>query len=45
MDIKFTQRYQQAEIGMRTPMFATDYSSVYSLGGARFAWIFERFFP
>ncbi|MBN9119987.1 MAG: hypothetical protein J0I06_12630 [Planctomycetes bacterium] len=43
MDIKFTQRYQQAEIGMRTPMFATDYSSIYSLGGARFAWIFERF--
>jgi hypothetical protein len=43
MDIKFTQRYQQAEVGMRTPMFATDYSSVYSLGGARFAWFFERF--
>jgi hypothetical protein len=43
MDIKFTQRFQQAEIGMRTPLFATDYSSVYSLGGARFAWFFERF--
>lgn len=43
MDIKFTQRYQQAEIGMRTPMFATDYSSVYSLSGARFAWIYEKF--
>jgi hypothetical protein len=43
MDIKFTQRYQQAEVGVRTPMFATDYSSVYSLGGARFAWFFERF--
>jgi hypothetical protein len=43
MDIKFTQRYQQAEIGMRAPILATDYSSVYSLGGARFAWIFERF--
>ncbi len=43
MDIKFTQRYQQAEVGMRTPMFATDYSSVYSLGGFRFAWFFERF--
>lgn len=43
MDTKFTQRYQQAEIGMRTPLFATDYSSVYSLGGARFAWFFERY--
>ena len=43
MDIRFTQRYQQAEVGMRTPMFATDYSSIYSLGGARFAWIYEKF--
>ena len=43
MDVKFTQRYQQAEVGLRTPLFATDYSSVYSLAGARFAWIFERF--
>jgi hypothetical protein len=43
MDIKFTQRYQQAEVGIRTPMFATDYSSIYSLAGGRFAWFFERF--
>ena len=43
MDIKFVQRYQQAEAGLRTPLFATDYSSVYSLAGARFAWFFERF--
>ena len=43
MDIRFAQRYQQAELGFRTPMFATDYSSVYSLVGGRFAWIFERF--
>jgi hypothetical protein len=43
MDIKFVQRYQQAEAGLRTPLFATDYSSVYSLTGARFAWFFERF--
>jgi len=43
MDVKFTQRYQQAEAGLRTPLYATDYSSVYSLAGARFAWIFERF--
>lgn len=43
MDIKFTQRFQQAEVGLRTPMFATDYSSIYSLAGGRFAWFFERF--
>jgi hypothetical protein len=43
MDIKFTQRYQQAELGARIPMFATDYSRVYALTGGRFAWFFERF--
>ncbi len=43
MDVKFTQRFQQAEFGIRTPIFATDYSSVYSLAGGRFAWFFERF--
>ncbi|MBM3982095.1 MAG: hypothetical protein FJ304_17895 [Planctomycetes bacterium] len=43
MDFKFVQRYQQAEIGLRTPLFATEYSSVYGLTGARFAWFFERF--
>jgi hypothetical protein len=43
MDVKFTQRFQQAEVGMRTPLFATDYSSVYGLAGGRFAWFFERF--
>lgn len=43
MDIKFTQRYQQAEVGFRMPMFATEFSSIYSLAGGRFAWFFERF--
>ncbi len=43
MDTKFVQRYQQAEVGMRIPMFATEYSSVYGLSGARFAWFFERY--
>ena len=43
MDTKFTQRYQQADLGLRVPMFATDYSSVYGLSGARFAWFFERY--
>ncbi|MCI0703378.1 MAG: hypothetical protein L0241_20045, partial [Planctomycetia bacterium] len=44
MDIKFTQRYQQAEVGGRIPMFATDYSRIYALTGGRFAWFFERFY-
>ena len=43
IDTKFTQRYQQAEFGMRTPLYATEYSSVYGLSGARFAWFFERY--
>lgn len=43
IDTKFTQRYQQAEVGMRTPLYATEYSSVYGLSGARFAWFFERY--
>ena len=43
MDIKFTQRYQQADIGGRVPMFQTDYSRVYGMAGGRFAWFFERF--
>ena len=44
MDIKFTARYQQAEVGVRTPLFATDYSSIYSLAGGRFAWFYEKFY-
>lgn len=43
MDSKFTQRYQQAELGMRVPLYQTEYSSVYGLSGARFAWFFERY--
>jgi hypothetical protein len=43
MDTKFLQRYTQADIGARTPLFATDYSSVYGLAGGRFAWFFERY--
>lgn len=44
MDTKFTQRYQQAEIGLRTPLFSTEMSSVYGLSGARFAWFYEKFY-
>ncbi|HEY1186473.1 MAG TPA: Lpg1974 family pore-forming outer membrane protein [Gemmata sp.] len=43
MDTKFTQRYTQADLGLRTPLFSTEYSSVYGMSGARFAWFFERF--
>ena len=43
MDIKFTQRYQQADFGGRMPLFQTDYSRVYGKAGGRFAWFFERF--
>jgi hypothetical protein len=43
MDMKLTQRFQQAELGIRTPLFATDYSSIYSLAGGRFAWFYEKF--
>ena len=44
MDIKFTQRYQQAEFGARIPMFMSDYSRVYGIMGGRFGWFFERFY-
>lgn len=43
MDIKFTQRYQQAELGARIPVFQTDYSRVYGIAGGKFGWFFERF--
>jgi hypothetical protein len=43
MDTKFSQRFTQADLGMRTPMFETDYSKIYATGGARFAWFFERY--
>jgi hypothetical protein len=42
-EIQFTQRYQQAEIGVRVPVFATDYSRVYGIAGGKYAWFFERF--
>lgn len=43
MDISFVQRFQQAEIGGRMPMFQTEFSRVYGMAGARFDWFFERF--
>src|SRR5438067_2199316 len=44
MDIKFTQRFSQGEVGGRMPVYQTDYSRVYGLAGGRYDWFFERFF-
>ena len=44
MDIQFTQRFHQAELGFRTQLFATVYSSFYSMAGGRFAWLFDQFY-
>ena len=43
MNITLIQRFTQAEIGGKMPIFQSDYSRVYALGGARYAWLFERF--
>ncbi|MBY0456619.1 MAG: hypothetical protein K2V38_04725, partial [Gemmataceae bacterium] len=43
MNLRFTQRYQQIDVGARIPLFATEHSTVYGLSGGRFAWFFERF--
>jgi hypothetical protein len=41
--ISFIQRYQQMDFATRVPLFQTDYSRLYGVGGAQFSWIFERF--
>lgn len=43
MEIRYTQRYQQAEVGMRMPLFQTEYSRVYGIALGKFAWLFDRF--
>lgn len=43
MTIRYRQRYVTGEFGARVPLFGTDYSRVYGLGGLRYAWFFERF--
>lgn len=43
MDIKFSTSYTQADLGLRSPMFATDYSSIYALAGGRYAWFYDKF--
>ncbi|QJW97937.1 hypothetical protein [Frigoriglobus tundricola] len=44
MDTKFSASYTQADLGLRSPMFATDYSSIYALAGARYAWFYDKFY-
>ncbi len=43
MTIEFEQGFTQGEIGGRVPILQTEYSRVYGIGGARYAWFFERF--
>lgn len=43
MVISYTNRFTAGEVGARVPMFDTDYSRIYGLGGLRYAWFFERF--
>jgi len=43
MDIKFTERYQEMNLGVRVPVLQTDFSRAYGIAGGKFAWFFERF--
>lgn len=42
MNLTFSQRFTQGEIGARVPLLQTDYSRVYGLGGVRYAWFYEK---
>jgi hypothetical protein len=44
MDIKFTQRYQEMNFGVRVPVLQTEYSRAYGMAGGKFDWFFERFY-
>jgi hypothetical protein len=43
MNIEYTQRYTEGNIVARTPIFQTEYSRVYAIGGARYAWFYDKF--
>jgi hypothetical protein len=43
MTIEYQQRFTTGDLGVRVPMFQTEYSRVYSTGGIRYSWFFERF--
>jgi len=40
--LSYKTDYQEAEIGARVPLFQTEKSRIYALGGARYNWFFER---
>ena len=43
MEIDFTQGYEQFDVAGKIPWFQNDSCRIYGRGGARFAWIWERF--
>jgi hypothetical protein len=44
MDIQFRQTFTYGDMGARVPLLQTEYSRVYGLGGARYAWFAEKFY-
>ncbi len=43
MDIQFDQWYNAANLGVRSPIFQTEYSRIYGLAGAQYNMFMERF--
>lgn len=43
MTIEYQTRFTAGDIGVRMPMFQTEFSRIYSIGGLRYSWFFERF--
>jgi len=41
--IRYTEDYTQWDLGARVPLFDTEYSKIYALGGVRMDWFMERF--
>lgn len=39
----FTQRFNNADITARMPVFDTEYAHTYAIAGGRFSWIWERY--
>ena len=43
MTITYRQNFQEFEIGARVPVFQSETSRIYALGGGRFDWFYEKF--
>jgi hypothetical protein len=43
MSIKYTQRFDNWDVGGRFPVLETEYARTYTMAGGRFSWIWERF--